>query len=84
MTGIQEFDHGVGIVAAIGFGAGRDEENIVLAPDRERRRFRIAEIGLKFRVERNVARIIEKQIQLNFIIAGAPEQRKIERLESGN
>ena len=38
MAGIEEMHLGVGVVALEGLGAGRQEERIVLAPDRQQRR----------------------------------------------
>src|ERR1044071_1633634 len=58
MTGIQELHVGVRIVARERERAGRQEERVVLPPDREDRRLVPAEILLNLRIERDVARVI--------------------------
>src|ERR1700685_1497465 len=65
MAGVEELDSRAGNVAAIGFGAGRDEEDIVLSPYGEEGRFVLAEVGLKFRVKFHIRRVVEIQIELN-------------------
>ena len=78
MTGVKELHHGVRIVALERFGAGRNEEGIVLAPDREERRLVLAELVLEGRIERDVALVVAKQIELHVVRARA---RKVEIIE---
>src|ERR1700759_2198720 len=80
MAGIDEVNLGVRIVAAEGFGARRQEERIVLAPDREQVGGMLAEVGLKLGIQRHVRRVVEKQIELDLVIARAVEQRLIQRV----
>ena len=54
VAGIEEADLRLGQVALERLGARRDEERIVLAPDRQQRRLMLAEIGLEGGVERDV------------------------------
>src|ERR1700746_1952800 len=64
----------VRIVAFERFGARRQEERIAVAPDRERWWLLAAKVFLEFGVERNVAGIIQKQVQLNLIIARSTQK----------
>src|SRR5581483_5985157 len=52
------------------FRTGRQEERIALAPDRKQRRPVCAEIFLEFGIERDIAGIIQKQVELDRIVAG--------------
>jgi hypothetical protein len=70
---VQKLHGGVGVIARRGFRAWRDEERVVLAPDREQRRLRFAEVLLEGRVEFYVVSVVEKEIQLNVHVAGALE-----------
>src|ERR1700735_1098831 len=49
MAGVEELDGGVGHIAAIGFGARRNEKHIVLSPYGEEGRLVLAGGGLEFR-----------------------------------
>src|SRR6185503_14409277 len=69
MSGIEELDRCVRQVFAKRLGSRRNEEGIVLAPDRKQRRFRFAEIFLKFRIELHVRCVIEKQIELDVFVS---------------
>src|SRR5271154_276750 len=58
--------------------ARRQKEGIILAPDRQQRRLRFAEIFLKLRIELHVRGVVQKQIELNFYISRALEQSRIQ------
>jgi hypothetical protein len=79
MTGIEQMNFRIWIVALERFSAGRQEERIILAPDREKRWPLRAKILLKFRVERDVALIVTKQIELDLVIAGSSELGRVAR-----
>src|SRR5215469_1100000 len=78
MASVEEAHFGVGNVTPVRLGALWKEERIVLAPDREQRRAVGAEILLELRVQRNIACVVEKKVELNLIIADAGEQRAVE------
>ena len=80
MPGVEEQDLRVRIVPLEGFGPGREKERIGLAPHGECRRPVDAEVFLELGIELDVIRIVEKQIQLNVLIAGAPQQGRVERI----
>ena len=54
VAGIEESDHRVRNIAFERFGAGRQEERIVLAPDRQERRPMLTEVVLERRIERTL------------------------------
>src|SRR5215831_2235092 len=62
MPGLKEMDLGIRIVALESFGAGRQEEWIVLSPNREQRWLPRAEIVLKLRVKRDIACIVQEEV----------------------
>src|SRR3546814_8180359 len=64
MPGLEEAHHRGGDVAPEGLGAGRQEEGIVPAPDREEGRLVGAEICLEDRIERDVALVVAEQVEL--------------------
>ena len=68
MSGIKEVNLSIGIVAFESLGAGRQEEGIILSPDREQRRLFRSEVVLKLRIKRHIAGIVQEEIQLNFVI----------------
>src|SRR6202046_3070366 len=84
VAGVEELDGRVGIVSAIGFGAGRNEKYVVLSPYGEEGRFVLTEVGLKFRVKFYVGRVVEIQIELNIFYAGALEESLIEIVSFGS
>src|SRR6516225_8604909 len=55
------------------FGAGRKKEGVVFSPDRQQGRLVLPEIFLKLRIERYVACIILKKIELYFVGVGASQ-----------
>ena len=78
MTGIKELNLRARYVLSKGFCSRGNEERIVLAPDREQRRFRLTKIFLEFRIKLYVRRIIQKQIELNLFVSGPFEQSRIQ------
>src|SRR5215467_13337446 len=64
-------------------GAGREEERVVLAPYRQQRRPVRAEVFLERRVQRDIAGVIEEQVELDLVVAGPSEQRRVERIALG-
>ena len=60
-------------------GTGRQEERVVPAPDREQRRAMGADVFLEFGIERDVARIVEEQVELNLVHARALGVEGVER-----
>ena len=69
-----------GIIALERFGAGRQEEGIVLAPHRQERRLVGAEIFLEGRIERDVALVVAEQIELHLVGAGPRQIEIVERI----
>ena len=61
---VEQMHFGVGDVAAVGFGAGRQEGCVVLAPDGQQRRLVGAEIRLECRIQGDVAAVVEDQVEL--------------------
>src|SRR5271156_1660178 len=78
MPGVKKLNLRSGYVLPKGFGSRWQEEWVVLAPDREQGRLRFAEIFLEFRVQLDVRRVIQKQIELNLFVPRAFEQRRIQ------
>src|SRR5271169_2167071 len=68
MAAFVEMHFGIGVVAFECFGAWRQEERIVFAPNRQQWRTHCAEVFLEFRVERDVARIVQEQVELNLVV----------------
>ena len=62
--GVEEADIGVRNIALERFGSRGQEEWVVLAPHRQKRRLVISEIGVEVRVESDIAGIVEQQIEL--------------------
>ncbi len=83
MPGIEETNLGFRQIALIGFGAGREEERIITAPDRQQIRPMLAEIGLETGVERDVAGIIEHQVELDLVRFGSLHVPGVERYAVG-
>src|SRR5476651_2388458 len=80
VAGVEQLHHGVGVIAFVGMGARRDEEGIVLAPDHQRRHLRGLEKRLERRVQRQVVAVVEEQVQLDLVIAGALHQEHVEHI----
>ena len=64
VTRVEEADDGTGNIPLERLGAGRQEERVVLAPHRQQRRPVRAEVFLERRVQRDIAGIIEAQVEL--------------------
>src|SRR5262249_1939998 len=60
------------------FGAGWEKEGIILSPDRQQWWFVFAEIFLKLRIERHVACIILKEIELHFVSIGTSQVKVVQ------
>src|SRR5689334_16188527 len=58
VAGIEQADLRVGEIALIGFRPRRQEERVVLAPDRQERRPMRPEVLLERRVERDVVLVV--------------------------
>src|SRR5260370_40088259 len=80
MAGAVEADLSVRNVALKSLGARRKEEGIILAPHCQQRRPLLAEILLESGVKRDVARVVEEEIELNLVIVRTSEQRGVERV----
>ncbi len=65
VAGVEEADVCIGQVTPEGLGAGWNEERIVLAPNRDQQWTLGAEVFSEFRVERDIACIVQEQVQLN-------------------
>jgi DNA-binding CsgD family transcriptional regulator len=73
VAGVEKADVRARDVTLEGFGASRQEERVVLAPHREERRPAGAEVLLPRRVERHIAGVVEEQVELDLIVAGAAQ-----------
>src|ERR1700761_6588674 len=78
MTGVEELDHRTRNIAAEGFRAGRNEEQIVLAPDRKKARPVLPEEGLIKRIAFYAPLIVELQFYLQIGFAGPGEDGGIQ------
>ena len=70
---VEELHRCVRVVALERFGSWRQEEGIVLSPNREQRPLVRAEILLEGGIKRDVALVVAQEIQLNFISAGSAQ-----------
>ena len=80
VTGVEEADDGVRHVALERLCSRRQEERIVLAPRREKTRLMGTEILLKGRVQRDVALVVAKEVELHLVRARACEVEIVERV----
>src|SRR3546814_3140144 len=80
VTRVEERHRRVGIVAFERLRSRRQEERIVLAPDRQEWRLVGAEILLESRVERDVALIVAEKVELNLVGAGPCQVEVVEVL----
>ena len=69
MSGVEEHDLRARVIPLDGIGPGREKERIGFAPHGERRWPVCTEILLELWIELDVARVVEKQIQLDLLIA---------------
>src|ERR1700719_1627598 len=79
VTGVEETHFRAWSVALDRLRARRQEEGVVVAPNRQKRRFVLAEIGLEFWVHGDVALIVAEEIELNFMCAGTRQVEIVER-----
>src|SRR5438477_3371661 len=77
VTGVVEVYFGVRVIALEGLSARRQKEWVVRAPDCEKRRPIFTEILLELRIERDVAGIIQEQVELDLVIAEPGQQRGV-------
>ena len=68
MDGIEEMNLGIRIVASECLRSSRHKERIIFSPDRQQRWTSFAEKSLKLRIERDVTCIVQKQIELYFVV----------------
>ena len=68
---------GVRNVALERVSPGRQKERVILSPHREQWRPVCAEVLLELRVERDVAGIVQEQVELDLIIAESGQQRRV-------
>ena len=80
VSGIEKADNGVWNVAFERLRAGRQKEGIVLAPYGEEARLVSTEIGLEGRIERDIALVVAKKIELQLVGAGAGQVEVIKRI----
>src|SRR5579864_6526845 len=66
VAGLVEFDFGFGVIALERFGARRKEEGIVGSPGGQDGRPTGAEVLLEARIERDVAGVIQEEVELDF------------------
>jgi hypothetical protein len=80
MSGIDEMHLAVRIIALKGFDAGRQEERIVLALDREKRGPSDADEFLETWIKHDIAGVIQEQIQLDLVVAEPRDQCRVEHV----
>src|SRR5678809_1226222 len=78
MPGIEELHLRTRIVPLERHGSGWEKERIGFAPDGERGWPVQAEVLLELGIQLDVTCIVEKQIQLNVLIAGTSQQSRVE------
>src|SRR5215510_12368599 len=77
VTGVVEVYFGVRVVPLERLSPGRQKERVVFTPDRQQWRPFCTEVLLELRVKRDVAGIVQEQIELDLIVAGTGQQRGI-------
>jgi len=70
VAGFEEMHLRAWVVAFERFGSRRQEERVIVAPNCERRWPLAAKVFLESGIERDVAGIIQKQVQLDFVVPG--------------
>jgi hypothetical protein len=78
VPGVGQMDFGIRDIVFERFGADGDEDHVVLAPDREQRRLVCAQIPVILRIPRNIAAIVDKQVELDLGVAGPRGQCVVE------
>src|SRR3984893_10791267 len=79
MSRVEELHRGLGNIALECLRTCREEERIILSPNRQERRLILSEILLKLWIKRDVAGVVLKKVQLKFIRAGRREVKIIQR-----
>src|SRR5262245_56252339 len=67
MPGVEKLNLGLGQVAFVSLRPRGQEERVIAAPDRQKRRPMLSEVGLEIGVKSDVARVIEEEIELSLI-----------------
>ncbi|MNX73547.1 hypothetical protein D3C86_1049500 [compost metagenome] len=80
MAGVQQFHDGIRIVAPKGLRSGRNENGIILPPDRQRRQPGAAEERLELRIQRQIVGIVQEQVQLDVLVARTLKQGRVQRV----
>src|SRR5438552_10111143 len=75
MTGVEEMNLRIRIIACERLRSGRQKERIILSPDRQQGWPAFAEESLKLRIKRDIAGVIQKQVELDFVISRSGEER---------
>jgi hypothetical protein len=57
-------------MSRLSLGALRQEERVVLAPSRQKRRLVVAKISLEFGIQRDVVLVVAEEVELDFIRTG--------------
>ena len=78
MPGVQELNLGIGNIASVSLRAGRHKERVILSPHCKQRRPARTEIFLEFRIEGDIAGIVQEQIELNLFVAGTCQESGIQ------
>src|SRR5690349_20807370 len=73
VAGVEQPHLSVAVVALERLGTRREEERIVLAPHREQRRSVRTVVFVELRVPRDIAALIEEQVELDLVIARTNE-----------
>src|SRR5215472_14563768 len=83
MASVEEPYLSVAVVALERLGTRGQEKRVVLAPHREQRRPVRAEVVVELRIQRDIAGVVEEQVELDLVVTGPSEQRRVERIALG-
>src|SRR5215469_10388336 len=83
VPGVQEADIGIRDVAFVRFGSSRQEERVVLAPDRQQQRLMLPEVRLERGVESDITGVVEEQIELHLVRSQARQIVIVQRAAVG-
>src|SRR5260370_42660921 len=75
---VIEMDFRVRVISPERLRAAGQEERVAIAPDSQQWRPLCAEIFLELWIESDVARIIQKEVEMDLVIAGTRQQRGAE------
>src|SRR2546426_6964241 len=67
MSGIEESNFRGGNIAFVGLGTSRQKERIIATPHRKQRWLVFTKVGLKLRIERDIAGVVAEQIKLYLV-----------------